>query len=216
MTRYPQWADTWGVQGERLVTSDNYWKQPKIWDRKAEQAGEPAFVFCGSLCDVFEFRPELEAPRQRLWDLIDSTPYLTWLLLTKRPGNIKHMIPNKWLADAPPNVWYGTSVENQDYDERLSYLLELPAERRFVSAEPLLGPLDIYRWLGEDLISWVIVGGESGPNYRPMELDWARSIVEQCHDAGAAVFVKQDSGRYPGKQGRIPNDLWIKEFPNDK
>lgn len=127
-----------------------------------------------------------------------------------------------------PNVWLGVSVENQAAaDERIPHLLKTPAAVRFLSCEPLLGKLKLMvvgtgpqsvTPLHPDergaQLSWVIVGGESGPGARPMEVGWARSIVEQCGGAGVPVFVKQDSGPKPGQQGRIPLDVWQhKEFP---
>jgi len=137
-----------------------------------------------------------------------------------------------------PNVWLGTSVENQPTaEERITHLRRCPAAIRFLSIEPLLGAivaLDFgeltmplgdpryYRWsesgeLVEREISWVIVGGESGPRARTMEIAWLESIVDQCLAAGVPVFVKQDAGPQPGRQGRIRDDLWaFKQMPELK
>jgi protein gp37 len=120
------------------------------------------------------------------------------------------------------NVWLGVSAENQQWaDIRIPALLDTPAAVRFVSAEPLLGPIRMRASLMVGAafepshgINWVIVGGESGPGHRPMEIAWLESIVTQCKDAGVAVWVKQDSGLRAGQQGRIPDDLWIHEFPS--
>lgn len=124
-----------------------------------------------------------------------------------------------------PNVWLGISAEDQTrLDERLPLLLDTPAAVRFVSAEPLLGPLDFYHLLGDRnasphcdaqgrAISWVIVGGESGPGMRRCDVAWVCDIVRQCQRAEVPVFVKQDSGPKPGKQGRIPDKYWVQEFP---
>jgi protein gp37 len=120
------------------------------------------------------------------------------------------------------NVWLGVSAENQKWaDIRVPALLDTPAAVRYVSAEPLLGPIRMRASLmvGAALdpkpgINWVIVGGESGPGHRPMDIAWLESIVSQCRDAGVPVFVKQDSGPRAGQQGRIPDELWIKEFPD--
>jgi protein gp37 len=144
-----------------------------------------------------------------------------------------------------PNVWLGTSVENQAAaDERIPHLLRTPAAVRFLSCEPLLASVDLQRvrlgklpgQIGEfdqfidavrgrhcdgmgferDLkrgLDWVITGGESGPKHRTMDLDWARQIIEQCQRYGVATYVKQDSGLYPGRQGRIPDALWLHQFP---
>jgi protein gp37 len=132
------------------------------------------------------------------------------------------------------NIWLGVSAENQKWaDIRIPSLLDTPAAMRFISAEPLLGPIDLRVHLnghcpehdfpggfcvqrnhrGVQHLSWVIVGGESGPGHRPMEIGWLESIVGQCRDAGVPVFVKQDSGPRAGQQGRIPDDLWVQEFP---
>lgn len=111
------------------------------------------------------------------------------------------------------NVWCGVSVENQRWaDIRISSLLETPAAARFLSCEPLLGQID-FRGVLPLGIDWVIAGGESGPGHRPMDVAWLAWIVEQCRDSEIPVWVKQDSGPRAGQQGRIPDDLWIHEFP---
>ena len=111
------------------------------------------------------------------------------------------------------NVHVGVSAEDQHWAGiRLAALAETPAAVRWVSAEPLLGPIDLTPWL--PWLSWVVVGGESGPDHRPMDIGWLESIVSQCQSAGVAVHVKQDSGPSAGMQGRIPDDLWqLKQFP---
>ena len=148
----------WGKDGTRVVTSDANWKQPFKWDREAAKAGERRRVFCASLSDVFEDREEWIEPRARLWRLILSTPNLDWLLLTKRPEYAANWLDDNvygpaefgdWtLADLGggpvPNVWLGTSIENQaTADERIPHLLSIPAAVRFLSIEPLLGPVDL-------------------------------------------------------------------------
>lgn len=141
--RNPSVLGTWGPKGTRVVASESYWRQPFAWNRAAEKAGERRRVFCASLADVFEDRRDLEEPRRRLWDLIRATPHLDWLLLSKRPQNF-WMLPATWKSAPQPNVWLGVSVENQEYaDERIPVLLDTPAAVRFLSCEPLLGPLDL-------------------------------------------------------------------------
>lgn len=108
------------------------------------------------------------------------------------------------------NVWVGTSIESDEYCRRADELRTTPAAVRFLSLEPLLGPLPSLSLTG---IDWLIIGGESGRNVRPMQIEWAEDIIRRGRAAGVAIFVKQDSGPHPGKQGRIPVDLWIKEFP---
>lgn len=166
--------------------------------------------------------------RVRLLELIADTPHLDWLLLTKRPElvrptlarpRVRNSCPlaDRWHSgEAPANVWLGTTVENQAAaDARIPHLLATPAVVRFLSCEPLLGPvdLDVGRTVGGDPeyvseeddalgsvmggvngIDWVIVGGESGPGARPMQLEWARSLRDQCAAAEVACFVKQLGG----------------------
>jgi protein gp37 len=111
------------------------------------------------------------------------------------------------------NVWCGVSVENQKWaDIRIPSLLESPAAVRFLSCEPLLGEIDFRGLLGHG-IGWVIAGGESGPGHRVMNIDWLAWIVQQCQDADVPVWVKQASGPRAGQQGRIPDELWLHQFP---
>jgi len=142
--------DCWGVNGKRRMMSEAYWRQPLKWNREAEAAGVRRRVFCASMADVFEDRPELIAPRQRLFELIDATPNLDWLLLTKRPENIKRLWPFRFYDEQFnwPNIWIGTSIENQEMaDQRIPELLKVQAKVRFLSCEPLLGPVDLERWM---------------------------------------------------------------------
>jgi protein gp37 len=195
---------------------------------------EPLFVGLADSWDAPPMTPgnrlrhlDMQDVRRRLFDLIDATPNLDWLLLTKRPENVLRMFGE--IADGVDHykaeslsrawhsrVWIGTSCENQaTVDERIPHLLRVPAAVRFLSCEPLLGPVDLAAWLLLG-IEWVIVGGESGPGARPCRVEWIRSIVEQCKAAGVPCFVKQDSGPRPSLQGRLDSDTWnVKEFPND-
>jgi protein gp37 len=154
-----------------------YWRQPYAWNRTAERLGVRLKVFSASLADVFEDHRDVPAARERLWRTIEDTPWLTWMLLTKRPANIRRLVPPAWLHAWPERVWIGTSVKNAAWARaRIPLLLKVPARVRFLSAEPLLGPLPALDLTG---IHWVIVGGESGPEYRPMDLDWVREIRDQ-------------------------------------
>lgn len=152
----------WGPLAPRRITSDAYWEQPKRWNRLAEKAGGRKRVFCASMADVFEAKlvggERLDEFRTRLWDLIEQTPFLDWMLLTKRPRNILHMVPAKWISDPPSevlrtdrwptNVWVGCTVEDQHRaDDRLPHLLQVPAPVRFVSYEPALEAVDFAPWL---------------------------------------------------------------------
>jgi protein gp37 len=213
----------WGPQGTRQRTSEANWRQPYKWNREAINEGTRRRVFCASLADVFEDRDELWRWRNDLWEMIENTPYLDWLLLTKRPQNIWRMVPKHWLTDFGHlrNVLFGFSAEDQDRFEERWQEIKYIARRGypvFISAEPLLGPIDLDPWMQVDNYlnigsrGWVIVGGESGRNARPMNPDWARAIRDQCQAAGVPFFMKQMGGtRKPFAE--IPDDLLIREYP---
>lgn len=149
------------------------------------------------MADVFEDRVELDKWRARLWDLIEATPNLDWLLLTKRPELVSNKVP--WEKAWPQNVWLGTTVEDQDWaNERLPILMSVPAFIRFISAEPLLGPLNISKWLHGGL-DWVITGGESGPRARPSSPTWFRDLLNQCMAADVPFHFKQWGDWAPGQ-----------------
>ena len=140
----------WGPTAQRVKTSAANWRKPLAWNAKAEREGRRYKVFCASLADVFEDNLQVAPWRNALWTLIDQTPHLDWLLLTKRPEDISDMIPLSWIFNAawPANAWVGTSVENQEQaDKRIPELLKIPAPVRFLSCEPLLGPLDLSMYL---------------------------------------------------------------------
>jgi protein gp37 len=148
------------------------------------------------MADVFEDHPQVEESRERLWRLIEETSMLDWLLLTKRPENMCSMVPPSWETSWPNNVWAMTSIENQEQAKRrIPFLLDIPARVRGLSVEPLIAPVDLSSWLAH--IQWVIVGGESGPDARPMYPQWVRTIRNQCQERGVAFFFKQWGNRYP-------------------
>lgn len=168
--RNPAVLGVWGDLGTRVVASESMWRQPLRWNDEARKSGERRRVFTASLADVFEDRPELVAPRNRLFGLIVATPSLDWLVLTKRPETAVRYYQRKhmWLAAEayrdlvygpesevslgdglahwpPHNVWQGVSVEDQaTADERIPHLLKIPAAVRFVSYEPALGPVTFF------------------------------------------------------------------------
>ena len=183
------WPDPlWGPGADRRMLGDANWKQPLAWDRKAGQAGTRARVFCSSMSDVFEDRRDLDPARERLWALIAATPNLDWLLLTKRPEAVARLVP--WNRHWPANVWIGITAENQRYlDERMAELARIPAVVRFISAEPLLGPLDLRRW--SDKLDWVITGGETGGKARASSPAWFRSLLIQCVQSEIEFHFKQ-------------------------
>ena len=137
-----------------------------------------------------------------------------WILLTKRADRQREFSLRHTL---PPNVWAGVSITSPQ-DQRLRYLVQTRARVRWVSYEPMLAPVDWRPWLsgnGRRGVDWIIVGGASGPDFQKqvMDLTWLADTVKQCRDANVPLFVKQDSGRNPGQQGRIPDDLWVRQLP---
>lgn len=239
----------WGSGQPRRRTSDANWRMPLKWNREAERTGVRPRVFCASLADVFDNEVD-PAWRADLFKLIADTQNLNWLLLTKRVGNVMkmanevadmprlgshtgHLIAHQWRNGSPPkNVWLGATVVNQEEADRdIPKLLTVPAAKRFLSIEPMLGPMllpfeRLREWNRIALlnqqehavsrIDWVIVGGESGPGARPMSPDWARSIRDQCEEAGVALFVKQMGGSRDkrGELFDLPDDLRIREVPH--
>lgn len=195
----------WGVHSPRRFFGTAHWEEPVRWDAEAEASGSRRRVFCASMADVFESRSELEDEREKLWTLVQATPSLDWLLLTKRPQNISRFAP--WSDEWPNNVWVGTTVENQHWAEiRLPQLLAVPAARRFLSCEPLLGPLDLRPWTSDRAkslypIDWVIAGGESGPKARAMLPGWARDLRDQCRSAEIPFHFKQWGHWAPAQKG---------------
>lgn len=184
--------ELWGPKADRRFFSEHHWREPLKWNAAAVASGDRPRVFCASMADVFEARNDLDPWRNKLWGLIEATPHLDWLLLSKRPENISSVSPwtNKW----PRNVWIGTTVETQECaDVRVQHILELPAAVRFLSCEPLLENIDLRDWLSPTGrgINWVIAGGESGPKARPMNPAWAESLRDQCEAARVAFHFKQ-------------------------
>ena len=173
------------VLPERLLTPLS-WKTPRR-------------VFVNSMADLFHHQVPFEFVFETFTIMSQAAAQFghVFQILTKRPGRAVAWwkeygpeFPDGW----PKNIWIGVSVESQKYAPRLSVLERLPAPVRFVSAEPLLEGLDLTPWLERQAVQWVIVGGESGPGARPMDLDWARDLRDQCSTAGVAFFLKQLGG----------------------
>lgn len=206
--------DIWGpaVNTDRWLLSENNWKKPLAWNKEAQKESRRHRVFCASMADVFEDHPQVVEARQRLWTLIEQTPWLDWLLLTKRPENILPMTPDHWQSQFPVNVWVGTSVGTQARAyERIPELLKVPAAIHFLSCEPLLEQVDLMPWLSD--LQWIICGGESGPKHRPFDPDWARSLRDQCLSVNVPYFFKQHGGFHHDSGGRILDGREWNEFP---
>lgn len=182
--------NVWSRGTDRRYLSDANWQLPLKWNKRAEQAGMKERVFCASMADVFEWKSGLAQERVKLWELIESTPSLIWLLLTKRPHLVNRMVP--WGDAWPTNVWIGATVENQKFaQKRLPWLTDLPTENRFLSCEPLLGQIDLCEWLSSAAIGWVIAGGETGHRARPTEPDWFYGLRDQCLMFNTPFHFKQ-------------------------
>ena len=272
-------AVNWGPGAPRRRTSAANWKMPLRWNTQADAFmalnGRRQRVFCASLADVFD-NAVPETWRIDLFALIEQTPNIDWLLLTKRIGNAAEFLPWSACSEPWPNVWIGATVVNQvEADRDISKLANVSAHKRFLSMEPLLGSVDIRKWLdpwtcadcgfhggehdcgpdgcekcgesgafgatdlckscGADdqsakpscprceghrsyerdygfkfdaenkLIDWVIVGGESGPDARPMHPDWARGLRDQCQAARVPFLVKQWGEWLPGQNEVHPD-----------
>ncbi|MFI7512500.1 DUF5131 family protein [Micromonospora echinofusca] len=167
---------------------------------------EPRTVFVNSMSDLFHARVPLDYVR-RVFAVMRETPRHTYQVLTKRAARLAKLAPQ---LDWPPNVWIGVSVEEAAQCVRIDHLREVPAAVRFISAEPLLGPL-----AGLDLtgIDWLIAGGESGPGCRPMDPAWVTDLRNQCECAGTAFFFKQWGGRTPKTGGRLLDGRTWDEMP---
>lgn len=197
--RNPAVLGEWGPGARRVEAAESYWDLPRKWHRQAVQEGKRFKVFCASLADVFDKEAPV-ASRNRLWQVIASTSGyidgftrggLDWLILTKRPGRIGDVLREdgvnvRFFQDN--RCWVGVSVESQEYLKRF-WAVRHWSPVPWISAEPLLGPLEMPEVLKE--CRWVVVGGESGPIARPCEEIWIRRLVNQCRDAAVPCFVKQ-------------------------
>lgn len=168
------------------------------------------------------FHEDADGWRDEAWNIIAATPQHIYQILTKRPERIIDHLPASWDENGWPNVWLGVSIENRRFVNRADLLRKVPAAVRFVSAEPLLGPLISSRggWndghVGPELllhgIDWLIAGGESGPGHRPMRAEWVQRLRDCCVDEGVAFFLKQWGGSRPGGEALLEGREW-REMP---
>jgi protein gp37 len=188
---------TWGPHAPRKRTSTSNWRKPIIWDADAfafarGNNGRRRRVFCASLADWLDNK--VPRPwRADLCALIERTPRLDWLLLTKRPENFRKFAPPGWHVGLPSNVWFGFTAEDEEhYRRRWPIVAGIRARVRFVSYEPAIGPLGRLQLAPIRAVpDWVICGGESGPKARTMNPQWARDVRDQCAALGSAFFLKQ-------------------------
>ena len=223
--------DIWGPDKPRRFFGEKHWREPLKWNAETQKEGIRRRVFCASMADVFETHQNLEieqdlnGARNMLGHLIMSTPWLDWLLLTKRPENalvyLTMMFPV--MENFPENLWIGTTAENQEMaNKRIPLLLDIPVKAHFLSVEPMLEKIslaEVNQTLRghtlSDGIDWLIVGGESGPGCRPFNPDWARSLRDECREAGIKFFMKQLGGVHDHRDQleNLPEDLQIREVP---
>lgn len=237
----------WGPKADRRRTSESKWREPDKWNQRAKANGVREQVFVNSLSDWAEAREDLNAWRSLMFAKIKQWDALDFLLLTKRADNILNCLPPDW-GSGYPNVWLGVTAENQEWAERrIPHLMQVPAKIRFISAEPLLGEIDLtrlcvracaddapikpigytveeYNALSGEIIRGrlgyfagrihqVIVGGESGPKHRPLNLDYARKLRRQCEHYGTSYFFKQVGGLHPDSGGHLLDGVVIQQMP---
>lgn len=183
--------DIWGKDAPRRFFGDKHWGTPVKWNRDAAVSGERKRVFCASMADVMEDRRDLDELRVRLWALIDSTPHLDWLLLSKRPQNFRRFLPASWQESPRANVFLGTTLESPDYLWRIDALKEVKAVVHFLSMEPLTAGVPMIGEYLED-IEWVISGGESGGvGARSADPNWFREIRDAAVARNIPFHFKQ-------------------------
>ena len=158
---------------------------------------EPREIFVNSMSDLFWGKASADALRE-VWDVMLRADWHVYQILTKRPALAKYLIQSVPL-ELPPHIWLGVSLENQQVAfDRIPTQLDIPAQVRFLSCEPLLGPIELSPWLESSGIHWVIDGGESGPGRRPADPDWFRGIRDACLRYGVPYFHKQGNAHKPG------------------
>lgn len=202
-----KWVPGWGTGVPRRRTKT--WGDPVKWNRQAGIMGYRTRVFCASLADVFDNEVD-PSWRADLFELIRKTPNLRWMLLTKRIGNAAGMLPDDWMDGEYGHVGLMATLESQVvWDRDYCKLAATPAAWRGVSAEPLLGPIDI----GEARPDWLITGGESGVGHRFIDPAWVRSLRDQCTRNGVAFHHKQWGGIRPKENGCVIDGREWKDFP---
>jgi protein gp37 len=196
-------------QDPTKVLRTSTWGKPLKWEREAAAANRRALVFTCSWSDWFH--ADADPWRAEAWAVIAKCPHLHFQILTKRHERIRDHLPPDW-GRGYPNVWLGVSIENDRFVHRADALRAIPAAVRFISAEPVLGPMPSLNLKG---IDWLIVGGESGPDYRPMDHEWVRPLLAKARAAGTKFFFKQSAA--PRTEMGITFDgQIIREYPTPR
>ena len=187
-------------QGFEVAVHESVLREPFKWKK-------PSLVFVNSMSDLFHKAVPSEYVKS-VFDVMNQSPQHTFQVLTKRPGRVNQLGGRlNWT----PNIWLGTSIESEKWLRRLDLLKATGAHTKFLSLEPLLGPLPELDVSG---IDWVIVGGESGPGARPMNAEWVREIRDNCLSSDIPFFFKQWGGVFKKRAGRILDDRTWDEMPS--
>ena len=187
-------------RGFEVIVHESVLQEPLRWKK-------PSLVFVNSMSDLFHKTVPTEFV-QSVFDVMNQAPQHTFQVLTKRPGRVSQLDAR---LDWTPNIWLGTSIESKRWLHRLDQLKATGARTKFLSLEPLLGPLPDLDLYG---IGWVIVGGESGPGARPMNADWVREIRDSCVRSEVPFFFKQWGGVFKKRTGRVLDDRTWDEMPH--
>jgi protein gp37 len=191
------------ASGFDLVLRPERLDQPLRWRR-------PRMIFVNSMSDLFH-KHVPSAFVDRVFDTMEQADWHVYQILTKRSSRMRDYVRERYGGSLPPNhVWLGVSVEDNARLSRVEHLRNTPAAVRFISLEPLIGPVDALKLDG---ISWVIVGGESGPRARPMNPDWARTVRDRCVTASVPFFFKQWGGTRPSSGGRVLDGAVWSQWP---
>lgn len=224
MSQYREYSNSFGPQvlTNRVVANESAWDKVSNWENESSMWKNKTLVYCGNLCDVFEDHNMISEARARLWDLIENTPNLKWMIITKRPENINEFVPPSWRIVPPENAWFGVSVENHETAiERIRALQYVNSVLKIVCYEPAIAPV---RWSEIDpSFDWLIVGGEIGENARPMLPAWALMAEAWTRCNGIPLFVKQmgsawyrkvrEAGEDGGNIHTFPAKLQVREHP---
>jgi protein gp37 len=216
-------STVWGPESDRLVWPQDSDKnrEPLAWNRQAERKGERHRVFCLSMGDIMERNDLLIEPRKKVFELVEKTPFLDWMFLTKRPQEYKHFLPEAWLKEPRHNVWLMTTIERADLLWRLDEIMAVPAVVHGVSMEPLFDRITLpSEFLKKKHSAWVITGGESGRQARRHDPAHFRFLRDQCVNAGVPFHFKQwgefdSTGKKVGKEesGRILDGRTWDDYP---
>jgi len=196
-----------GIGQKKYMNGFDFTHHPETYDMPLKKT-KPRKFFVNSMSDLFHESAHLEEIK-KVFDVMNKSYQHIFQVLTKRPERIQEIYFHlKWTQ----NIWLGVSVENEDFQSRIDQLREVPATIRFLSIEPMLGPIPN---LNLKHIHWVICGGESGPNCRPIEKDWVRDIRDQCGEANVPFFFKQWGGEHKKEHGKMLDGREWKQFPEN-